>query len=1310
MEKGGIEKMKKMISVLLSAVMTAAMLPTFAFAENGGFSDVSGNEYYATQAEVLSELAILEGYEDGTFGASRTITRAEMAAIICRMLDKESEAGGRDGQTRFSDVSSNHWASGYINVASSEKIIEGDGNGTFRPEDDVKYEEAIKMVVCALGFDEGLVMDSDDWSAAYLEEAEDKNITEALEGTKGEAATRGDVAVMVYNGLTYDLSAPKASLSEGTYQGIRRITLETGTEGADIYYTMDGTEPTVESTKYAGAITISETCTIKAITVKDDVLMSDVMSVKYTMAPTGGGSGASQPEAYSLSFVSENGTVNTDSGYYEAGSEIDISATPAENYVFVKWESNNGGTFVDANSAATKFTMPSNDVVISAVFERSVEEDLLLNPDETIPGEISRQEWIKQLVDSVGLSMFNTSITSTFEDVDDDNEYLNAIEIALQNGVIPYIESDPKFYPDKHATTAFAAVTAVKALGYEYESTKDCFEIAEECGIFEDVSINDNLVASESERIIDKVLEIIASTEIDTSAPQVMEVGDNTIVLENNNSTPIEYDYEAVSSRSRNESGAEAQIIITKTSETNELLEGECILLPPNEEFPGGLAQKVVGVDNTGNEVILETVTPTLAEFMSDGEIDVQGIQEVDESKFILNEELSDQFDIEYENQDAISLFAGPSINIGDKPKITVKSDSIEVEFSKDVAGSDKVSANGIVEVWFPAVEYNVDLDWFFGVPVGVNELYFALDNKVEATGNIEVTGRKNDIVDGLEIGRIPIPLGASGFTVDIVLWLNVSASGKIELEYSLETTAGVQYTNGRLRTISQCDSNLDFTPLECELEMGPNLSAMLTLFSVFDLADVTASAGVGVNASANIRNSENMCVDGTGYVYLNFSALKNSLIGELTNINGSWVIWDKDNSVFKKSLHFEGTPEHIGLVPSCTFGEGSFSGIVKDSETNEVIHLFQVNCYKTSDGLGFDGSVNISPNGQFVVNDIPSGTYRIEIIADGYRKYEANIRINANQSNDIGIVFLISNDAQNGKGSGIITDALTGNGVSEALVELYSGDPSTGNLIAQTTTSSDGSFSFEQLSGNYTIVVSKSDYTEGTRNFVITASGMTNQNLALIPLGTGEFVEGTISEIGDLRIVLTWGETPADLDSHLCGPMSSGSGRFHVYYRDMVYSNDNNRHCFLDVDDTTSYGPETTTVYDINTSGKYSFYVHDYTNLGSNSSMALSNSGATVKVYVKEATGTSAPNGEELYRAKMIGCFYVPIMTGGTLWHVFDYNAATGELIRKDTMTYHSDVGSVGSINLFAISETSDYNNTALEDMKKIFSSSTEK
>lgn len=72
--------------------------------------------------------------------------------IICRLLDKEEEALASVGKTKFTDVSADHWASGYINVASQAGIINGDGNGLFRPGDEVTYEEAVKMVVCACGF------------------------------------------------------------------------------------------------------------------------------------------------------------------------------------------------------------------------------------------------------------------------------------------------------------------------------------------------------------------------------------------------------------------------------------------------------------------------------------------------------------------------------------------------------------------------------------------------------------------------------------------------------------------------------------------------------------------------------------------------------------------------------------------------------------------------------------------------------------------------------------------------------------------------------------------------------------------------------------------------------------------------------------------------------------------------------------------------------------------------------------------------------------------------------------------------------
>ena len=283
--------MKKWISGLLAAAMAASCVPTAVLAKSENFSDVTGTEYYATAADALYELDILEGYEDGRFIADSDITRAEMSAVICRMLGMEDEAENAEGATEYDDVSSNHWASGYINVATEEGIIEGDGNGRFRPEDNVKHEEALKMVVCALGLADNVHVDPNDWSAEYLEIADDNSITDDLTSSKGRPAPRGDVAVMVYNGLTKDLEAPTASKEGGNYTGTQRIELSTATDGAEIYYTTDGSTPTADSTKYTGTITISRTTTLKAVSVLDGVLTSDEFETEYTIRTSSGGGG-----------------------------------------------------------------------------------------------------------------------------------------------------------------------------------------------------------------------------------------------------------------------------------------------------------------------------------------------------------------------------------------------------------------------------------------------------------------------------------------------------------------------------------------------------------------------------------------------------------------------------------------------------------------------------------------------------------------------------------------------------------------------------------------------------------------------------------------------------------------------------------------------------------------------------------------------------------------------------------------------------------------------------------------------------------
>ena len=77
-------------------------------------------------------------------------------------------------------------------------------------------------------------------------------------------------------------ATPTFSVEEGTYTEDQSVEIACATDGATIYYTIDGTIPTAQSTEYTAAISISETTTIKAIAVKDDVA-SDVASVTYTI-------------------------------------------------------------------------------------------------------------------------------------------------------------------------------------------------------------------------------------------------------------------------------------------------------------------------------------------------------------------------------------------------------------------------------------------------------------------------------------------------------------------------------------------------------------------------------------------------------------------------------------------------------------------------------------------------------------------------------------------------------------------------------------------------------------------------------------------------------------------------------------------------------------------------------------------------------------------------------------------------------------------------------------------------------------------
>ncbi|MBR4308125.1 MAG: hypothetical protein IKT58_00875 [Oscillospiraceae bacterium] len=90
---------------------------------------------------------------------------------------------------------------------------------------------------------------------------------------------------------------------------------------------------------------------------------------------------------------------------------------------------------------------------------------------------------------------------------------------------------------------------------------------------------------------------------------------------------------------------------------------------------------------------------------------------------------------------------------------------------------------------------------------------------------------------------------------------------------------------------------------------------------------------------------------------------------------------------------------------------------------------------------------------------------------------------------------------------------------------------------------------------------------------------------------------------------MLTWGFDPSDLDSHVYGTLSNGE-EFHVYYNQQSQYDGDTEICNLDVDDTTSFGPETIALTP-NTAEPYYYYVYHYAGYGS-----IASSGAQVKLY----------------------------------------------------------------------------------------------
>ena len=227
-----------------------------------------------------------------------------------------------------------------------------------------------------------------------------------------------------------------------------------------------------------------------------------------------------------------------------------------------------------------------------------------------------------------------------------------------------------------------------------------------------------------------------------------------------------------------------------------------------------------------------------------------------------------------------------------------------------------------------------------------------------------------------------------------------------------------------------------------------------------------------------------------------------------------------------------------------------------------------------------------------------------------------------------------------------------------------------TGTVLHTLYTDQYGQYTTSGLdAGNYTIeILDDRSGIENEERYTATSFNIKVLGGRTIDDQNGYVSNGLVFE--QLRVVLTWGSTPRDLDSHMVGPDGAG-GKFHEYFPERNDGSDTD----LDVDDTSSYGPETITIYQEH-DGTYIYAVHDYTNKGSSSSTALANSGAQVKVY----------RGSQLLMT-----YNVPTNQDGTLWTVFSYDSTTQRITTINDMSYESSAGDVLKTTAFSLDEVAE-------------------
>ena len=213
---------KRLISGLLAGVLTLALAaplaaPARAAGSSSSFLDVQDSST-AVNADILRLMGVVSGTGGNFFNPSSQLTRGEFCAMVVSFMQRSDEVAIHSTRTIFTDVPGSHWARGYINLASSLTVKEGEdktvplitgvGDGRFLPDQSITQAEAATILIRMLGYTSAQAGAL--WPQSYMNLADSIGLRDALPQDYNKPLTRAQAAQLFVNALTCENQEGKA--------------------------------------------------------------------------------------------------------------------------------------------------------------------------------------------------------------------------------------------------------------------------------------------------------------------------------------------------------------------------------------------------------------------------------------------------------------------------------------------------------------------------------------------------------------------------------------------------------------------------------------------------------------------------------------------------------------------------------------------------------------------------------------------------------------------------------------------------------------------------------------------------------------------------------------------------------------------------------------------------------------------------------------------------------------------------------------------------------------------------------------------